>query len=266
MYVVKEYPDGIFCWVDLSSTDPEGAKAFYAGLFGWEIEDRPTDMGPVYTMLMMGGKTVAGLGPLSPDLQAQGVPSFWSAYVKSDDANGVAARIAEAGGIVMMPPMDVMSEGRLMMAQDPTGAMFGVWQPRQHIGAQLVNIPNTLVWTELQTRNAAQAQSFYQHVFGWSGETDANGYTVFVQNGRSHAGMMQIDENWGDVPPNWAIYFMVTDLDVITATAQALGGRVLVPSTPAGEMGNFAVLQDPYGAVFTAMQIDPAFVDPPPGA
>ena len=53
MYVVKEYPDGIFCWVDLSSTDPEGAKAFYAGLFGWEIEDRPTDMGPVYTMLMM---------------------------------------------------------------------------------------------------------------------------------------------------------------------------------------------------------------------
>ena len=145
MYVVKEYPDGIFCWVDLSSTDPEGAKAFYAGLFGWEIEDRPTDMGPVYTMLMIGGKTVAGLGPLSPDLQAQGVPSFWSAYVKSDDANGVAARIAEAGGIVMMPPMDVMSEGRLMMAQDPTGAMFGVWQPRQHIGAQLVNMPNTRV-------------------------------------------------------------------------------------------------------------------------
>ncbi|MFZ1554134.1 MAG: VOC family protein, partial [Anaerolineae bacterium] len=92
------------------------------------------------------------------------------------------------------------------------------------------------------------------------------GYTVFVQNGRSHAGMMQIDENWGDVPPNWAIYFMVTDLDAITATAQALGGRVLVPSTSAGDMGHFAVLQDPQGAVFTAMQIDPAFVDPPPGA
>lgn len=266
MTVMKEYPDGIFCWVDLSSTNPEEAKAFYAGLFGWEIEDRPTDMGPVYTMLMIEGKAVAGLGPLSPDLQAQGVPSFWSAYVKSDDADGVAARVAEAGGMVMMPPMDVMSEGRLMMAQDPTGAMFGVWQPRQHIGAQLMNLPNTLVWTELQTRNVAQAQAFYAHVFGWSGETDANGYTVFVKNGQRHAGMMQMDENWGDVPPNWAIYFMVTDLDATTTQAQALGGRVLVPSMPAGEMGNFAVLQDPYGAVFTVMQMGPAFVDPPPGA
>lgn len=266
MYVVTEYPDGIFCWIDVSTTDPEAAKAFYTGLFGWEAEDRPTDMGPVYTMMLMDGKSVAGLGPLSPNLQAQGVPAFWTGYIKSSDVDATAARVTEAGGVVIMPPMDVMSQGRLMMAQDPTGAMFGVWQPRNHHGSQLVNMPNTLVWTELQTRATAQAIPFYAHVFGWTETTDDTGYTVFAQNGRRHAGMFGLGDSMPNVPSNWALYFMVADLGATLANAQALGGRVLVPPTPAGAMGDFAVLQDPQGAVFTVMQIDPAYVDPPPGA
>lgn len=257
MDVTTGYAHGFFCWADLASSHVAGAKLFYAGLFGWQCEDRPTDMGPVYTMLMIEGKTVAGLGPLSPDMQAQGMPSFWSGYIKSDDADATAARIGEAGGVVVMPPMDVMTEGRLMMAQDPTGALFGVWQPRDHIGAQLMNVPNTLFWTELQTRDAERAAAFYRHVFGWEAAQDESGYYVFALDGQRHAGMMQMDDSWGNVPPNWALYFMVENLDASLQKAQALGGRVLVPAMAAGSMGFFAVVQDPQGGVFTIMQMNP---------
>ncbi|GAB4164394.1 MAG: VOC family protein [Candidatus Promineifilaceae bacterium] len=263
MHVVTSYPDGVFNWVDLSTPDTAGAAAFYTALFGWEHEDIPISMGGFYTMLRMDGKNVAGLGSMSPGME--GVPAFWASYVKHSDADAIAARISEGGGTVMMPPMDVMEEGRMLIAQDPTGAMFGVWQPRNHIGAQLVNMPNTLIWNELQTRDAAAAEAFYAHVFGWTAARDDSGYVVFAADGRRQAGMMQMDDSWGPVPPNWAVYFMVDDLEGKVAKAQELGGNVLVPPTSAGEMGRFAVLQDPQGGVFTVMAFSGP-VDPPPGA
>lgn len=266
MHVVTQYPNGVFNWVDLSTTDVDGAKAFYGGLFGWSFDDRPTDVGSVYSMAQLHGHNVAGMGPLPPDQQAQGVPAYWSSYVKHDDADGVAARVAEAGGTLLMPPMDVMQEGRMLIAMDPTGAMFGVWQPRNHIGAELVNMADTLVWNELQTRDAGAALSFYGHVFGWTHRQDASGYYVLAADGRQQAGMMQMDESWGDVPPNWAVYFLAESIEKTVARAQQLGGVIMVPPTPAGEMGRFAVIQDPQGAVFTAMEFNEGFVDPPPGA
>jgi uncharacterized protein len=264
MHVVTRYPDGIFCWVDLATPDPAGAKAFYCGLFGWEAEDQPTDMGTVYTMLKLDGKNVAGLGPQDPGMQAQGIPAFWTSYVKHDDVDAVAERATAAGGTLLFPPMDVMQEGRMTMIQDPAGATFGVWQPRNHIGAQLVNMANALVWNELQTRAGDAARAFYTRVFGWEDHVDANGYVTFGQDGRIHSGLIQMDDAWGDVPNNWAVYFMVADLAASVAQAQALGGGILVPPTRAGEMGQFAVVQDPQGGVFTIMQFDGP-VDAPPG-
>lgn len=264
MHVVKKYPDGIFCWVDLSTTDPEAAKKFYGGLFGWEFEDLATDMGTIYTMCQIDGKNVAGMGPLNPDMQAQGIPPFWSSYVKHDDVDQIAARVVDAGGKLMMPPMDVMESGRMIMATDPTGAFFGVWQPKSHIGAQLVNMPNTLIWNELQTRNVEIAKTFYTSVFGWGSQVDASGYVTFQTEGRTHSGMMQIDQSWGDVPPNWSVYFMVSDVHASLDKSKGLGGNVLVPPTKAGDMGEFAVVQDPQDGIFTIMQFEGP-VDIPPG-
>ena len=264
MQVVKEYPDGVFCWVDLATTDIEGAKAFYGGLFGWEALDVPTDRGIPYTMFQIEGKNVAAAMPLMPDLAAQGVPSYWSSYVKHSDADAVAARVTEAGGTVMMPPMDVMDSGRMLVAQDPSGAAFGVWQPANHIGADLVNIPNTLVWNELQTRDKDGSLAFYSAVFEWGHDTDPNGYVMFKAGERIQAGMIQMDESWGPVPPNWSTYFMVEDVDAAVAKVNELGGNVLVPPVDAGEMGRFSVVQDPQGGAFTVMQFSGP-VDAPPG-
>jgi len=265
MQVVKQYPDGLFCWVDLSTTDQEAAKAFYGGLFGWEFKDMPIDMGGFYTMCQIDGNNVAGLGGMSPDMQEQGIPPFWSSYVKHTNVDAIAEKVPAAGGTLMFPPMDVMGEGRMTMFMDPTGAACGIWQPKNHTGAQLVNIPNTLIWNELQTRDSAAAKTFYTQVFDWGYAEDDHGYGMFKAGDRIQAGMMQMDENWdASIPSNWAVYFMVTDVAAYVTKAQELGGNIIVPVTSAGEMGKFAVVQDPQGAVFTIMQFSgPA--DPPPG-
>ncbi len=264
MKVVTTYPDSVFCWVDLTTTDAEGAKAFYTALFGWNSDDRPTDMGGVYSMLQIEGKNVAGLSAMPPDMQAQGAPPFWASYVKHSDIDAVAAKITEAGGTLLFPPMDVMEEGRMAMAQDPTGAMFGIWQPRGHIGAELVNQPNTLSWNELQTRDVNEVKTFYQAVFDWTYTADESGYVMCLQNGRRQAGMLQMDESWGDIPANWAVYFLVEDVDKMAAQAQALGGTLLVPPSKAGEIARFSVVQDPQGGVFSIIQFNGP-IDPPPG-
>jgi predicted enzyme related to lactoylglutathione lyase len=264
MQVVKEYPDYLFCWVDLATTDPAGAKAFYNDLFGWELEDLPTDVGVPYTMCRIAGKNVAGLSAMPPDMQAQGVPTFWSSYVKHSDVDAIAAKITEAGGALTMPTMDVMESGRMLFATDPNGAAFGVWQPKEHIGAQLVNIPNTFVWNELQTRDLEIAKAFYTAVFDWQHDVDPSGYVTYKTNDRTHAGMMQIDESWGEVPNNWQIYFMVEGIDAYTEKVKELGGNVLNGPMAAGEIGRFSVVQDPQGGVFTIMEFSGP-VDAPPG-
>lgn len=266
MNVMTEYPNGIFSWADLATTDTKGAKAFYGGLFGWEARDVHTDMGIMYTMLQIDGKNVAGLGRLDLDMQEQGMPPVWTSYVKHDDVDAVVAKVEEAGGNVMLPPMDVMEEGRMAMIQDPTGAVFGVWQPRNHIGAQLVNRPNAMVWNELQTRDGDAAKAFYKDVFDWGDTTDPNGYVTFTKNDRVHAGMLLMDDSWDEnIPPNWSVYFMVEDAKAAAAKVEELGGTVMVPPTRAGELGTFIVVQDPQGGVFTAMQFD-GQADDPPGA
>jgi predicted enzyme related to lactoylglutathione lyase len=224
----------------------------------------PTDSGGVYSMAQLEGYNVAGMGPLDPSMQEQGVPPFWTAYVKHDDVDGVAARAADAGGTVMFPPIDVMDAGRMTMIHDPVGAAFGVWQPREHIGAQLVNIPNTLTWNELQTPAIDAARSFYAAVFNWTYDVDENGYVVAKADGRMQAGMMQLTEEMAHVPPNWSVYFLVEDVQAAAAKVGQLGGSLLVPVTTAGEVGKFCVAQDPQGAIFSIIEYaGPA--SPPPG-
>ncbi|MCP4358165.1 MAG: VOC family protein [Chloroflexi bacterium] len=264
MQVVKEYPDGLFNWVDLATTDMAGAKAFYSGLFGWEAEDLPTDVGAPYTMFKIEGHNVAGMSAMPPEMQAQGIPPIWSSYIKHNNADEIAAKAETAGATIMMPPMDVMDAGRMMFAQDPTGAMFGVWQPNNHIGAQLVNQPNTLVWNELNTRDAETSKAFYETVFGWTTESDPNGYGMFQNNGRTQAGLLTMDESFGDMPTTWMVYFFVEDVNAASAKVKELGGNIVVPATPAGELGHFSVVQDPQGGTFTIMQFSGP-IDPPPG-
>lgn len=251
------HPHGLIGWVDLTTNDVDAAKAFYGQLFGWEGTDIPTPMGPTYTIMRKDGLMAAGVGPLPPDLVAAGVPSTWTSYVIVDDLDAVLALVAPAGGRVVMPAMDVMTEGRMAQVADPTGAVIGLWQPRDHGGAEVFNVPGTLTWNELQTRDLAGATAFYATVFGWRwAEMGAgSGYLVGHLDAKdgddtSNCGAMTTPPMVPAEAPNcWMVYFAVADCDAAVARAVELGATVFLPAMQMGP-GRFAGLLDPSGAAF----------------
>jgi predicted enzyme related to lactoylglutathione lyase len=214
-------------------------------------------------MALKNGQAVAGMGILPQEQQDMGVPSMWSSYVSVASADESAAKAAELGGAVMMPPMDAMGTGRMAFIIAPGGEMFGLWEPKTHIGAGLVNEAGTLTWNELNTRDLEGAKAFYSGLFGWNILTGPNPsgqgeYTTIQVGENMNGGMLTIDENWpADVPPSWAVYFNVDDAAGTTAKAKDLGGQVIMPAMDLPNVGTIVVLQDPTGAVFTVMEPAP---------
>ncbi len=257
MSTVAEYAPGTPSWVDLSSPDLDASAAFYGSLFGWDCTEAgdPAETGG-YRMFEKGGRVVAGLGPL----QENSGPPSWTTYVSVADVDATATAITDAGGTVLVPPMDVMEAGRMLVALDPTGAAFSVWQPNQHIGASLVNEPGSLSWNELNTRDPEAAESFYRAVFGWTGNHndmgDGSTYTEWQLDGRSVGGMIDMRGRVPDqIPAHWLTYFAVDDTDATVATVTERGGSVMVPAMDI-EPGRFAVVADPNGAFFAVMKMN----------
>ncbi len=255
MSVVEQYAPGTPSWIDVSSPDPDAAAAFYTAVFGWEA----TEPGPVeetggYRMFQRDGKSIAGLGPVQ-----QGAPPAWTTYVTVADADASVAAATQAGAQPLLPPMDVLRAGRMAILADPTGAVVALWQPRDHIGAELVNEPGTLVWNELSTRDAAAAQAFYATLFGWTFETaptSGGEYTTARLGERPVAGMMEMGDQFpAEIPPHWGHYIAVEDLDATLAAVTANGGTTLFGPMSI-DIGRFATVADPFGAAFSVIQMN----------
>ncbi len=249
------YPNGLFGWVDVMTRDPGRAIEFYEGLFGWTHVDQSIMPGLAYTQFFKDGKLVCGLSPMMPGVPEM-VGAVWNSYVLVEDADATAAEAAAAGGTVLMPPDDVTDQGRLAMLADPTGAAVGLWQPATHQGADVFNVPGSLTWNELQTRDIEAALPFYEQVFGWEWvDGSSEGYHVAnlpAKQGedKSNAGAMPTPPGVPDEVPNmWSVYFAVDDCDVSLAAAQELGGQVFLPTMQFG-MGQFGGLVDPTGGYF----------------
>jgi predicted enzyme related to lactoylglutathione lyase len=258
MAEVTSYAPGTPSWVDLQTSDPEGARAFYGELFGWELEVGGPETGN-YALARLRGHNVAGLGG---EPAPQGMPTAWTTYFATDDVDGTVKRITDAGGQVMIEPMDVMDQGRMAIASDPTGAVFGLWQAGKMPGASLVNEPGTLSWNELATRDLDGARRFYAAVFGhgWDDVDTGEGgppYATFSVQGRSVGGGMQMDDSWpAQVPAHWRPYFTVDDTDAAVAAVGRLGGSVQMPPTDS-PYGRMAAVSDPQGGNFSVIQSPP---------
>ena len=254
MYKVTKYPHGTFSWADNTSTDPEAAKAFYQALFGWDKDEIPMMPGMTYTMFKQDGAYSAALSGMMPEMQEQGIPSHWTNYVSVDDVDSLADVVTENGGTILYGPMDVFDSGRMLQIQDPTGAQLGLWQPRNHIGAGIVNTVGAMCWNELMTRDAAAAQAFYRKLLGWE-FFDDNGYIHIMNRGRNNGGMLQMDERFGNMPSVWQAYFTVEDIDESTRRVEELGGAVVMGKHEAPGTGTFSVVKDPAGSHFYVIQL-----------
>ena len=260
MSTTLTHAPGTFSWADLGTPDPAAAKRFSTGLFGWAFEDRPISKGEYYTMLLQDGKSVAALYAQQADQRSAGIPPHWLSYVTVESADRVSTHAAELGGTVLAPPFDVMEHGRMAVIQDPTGGVVALWEPRNHPGAGLLGEPGALCWNELCTRDPARAGAFYADLLGWARETmplPGFEYTVFKRGDQPAGGMMAIQPDWGDMPPHWSVYFAVEDCDGTAATAAKMGGAVLMGPADIPDVGRFATLRDPQGAIFSVLQALP---------
>ena len=171
----SSYTEGTPNWIDLQTTDVDGAKAFYAAIFGWSYDDMPMPEGGAYSIAKIGDHMVAAVAPQNPQMLENGVPPTWNTYIAVDDVDAAAAKVADAGGQVAMEPFDVIGAGRMAFVLDPSGAAVALWQADTHIGATLVNEPNTLTWNELTSSDLDAALPFYEAVVGLTAKPMAMG-------------------------------------------------------------------------------------------
>ena len=251
------YEPGTPCWVDHASPDLDASIEFYGALFGWEVPETETaEQTGGYRQAMLGGKPVGGM---MPHMQ-EGQPTVWSTYVSVTDANATTEAVRAAGGSVISEPMEVLDLGTMAVFSDPSGAVFGIWQPNAFRGAGVVNEPGALSWNELNTRDVAGAKEFYGAVFGWAFEDndmgEAGTYTTISLGGNPVGGILNMAERGvpEEVPAHWQVYFAVEDTDATVAQATERGGGVMVPpmEVPAGR---FSILTDPHSASFAVIAL-----------
>ncbi|MFI9803887.1 VOC family protein [Streptomyces sp. NPDC052301] len=234
------------CWTELGTNDLDAAKRFYTELFGWLPQTDPRQEAGGYTVAHLGDAAVAALTPLYQESQ----PVAWNVSFAVPDADAAARQVEEAGGTVILGPMDVFDMGRFAVAMDPTGAVFQLWQARSFAGAGLLNAPGTLGWVELATRDTERALDFYTTVFGWS-VSASESYTQWGIDGADFGGMADMGERFPpEVPPHWLPYFAVDDVDATAEAAARAGGAVVLAPVSVPDGPRIALLRDPQGAAF----------------
>jgi predicted enzyme related to lactoylglutathione lyase len=260
MAEVTSHSPGSFSWPELSTTDQKGAVAFYRQLFGWDVNEQPIGPTETYSLFQMRGKDVASAYTMRPEERQHGAPPHWNNYITVQNADESATKAASLGGKVLGPPFDVMEHGRMAIVQDPTGAVFCLWQAKSHIGAKIVGEPGALCWTELTTSDTKAAERFYTQLFPWTAKHSAAGapmeYTeVRVGDAQNPSiGMLPKPPQMpAHIPSYWMPYFQVADIDASTTRATGLGGRVMVGPQDIPN-GRFVILTDPQGAMFAMYQ------------
>jgi predicted enzyme related to lactoylglutathione lyase len=249
---IDKHAPGSFSWVELATTDQAAAKQFYSSLLGWEPVDSPMGPDSFYTTFKIDGKAAAACFALAAN--ERHIPTHWQLYVSVESADDAAARAVQLGGKIIEGPFDVQTFGRMAVIQDPTGAIFSVWQAKTHVGTGITGVNGTLCWADLSTPDVPAAKSFYGQLFGWQFEPGkdkpADSY-LHIKNGEDMiGGVPPASDRDPHTPPHWLVYFLVADCDVSTEKAKEMGATIYLPPTSIDPTLRLSVVADPQGAVF----------------
>jgi predicted enzyme related to lactoylglutathione lyase len=243
-------PLGAPIWIDLSSSDVDRAQEFYGTVFGWTFESAGPDYGG-YIDAAKDGMRVAGLLRNDPQWNA---PDGWTTYFHTADIRATVRTAVARGGTSCVEAFEVRDRGWMAMGIDPSGAVYGLWQPTFHFGVGLaVTGAGAPAWYQLTTRNFRSALDFYRVVLGWSTEAVSDGdefrYTTASFDGEPLLGVMDGISLLRDKPSQWSIFFGSENVDKTLQVITGLGGSVVRPAedTPYGRL---AAATDPTGAAF----------------
>ncbi|WP_137991796.1 VOC family protein [Streptomyces vilmorinianum] len=251
-------PEGTPVWTDAMFTDVEGAKSFYGEVLGWTFGEASSEFGN-YTQAYRDGKAVAAVVPPMPGQDAP-PQSAWCLYFSSPDVAATAEKIKNSGGTLIMEPMAVGDFGSMCLAQDPTGVLFGVWQPGAHEGFELEGETGSFAWAEVFTREPGKSDDFFASVFGYNSKKMKDehiDYKVFDLGGEMPVlgRMTMTPEDFpAEIPSYIQIYFAVDNCDQAVEKAEKLGGQKVFG--PMGSpFGRFAAIVDPQGAAFAVIDL-----------
>jgi predicted enzyme related to lactoylglutathione lyase len=241
-------------WYELMTTDMAAAETFYTNVIGWTSAPFRGSPDP-YDVFKRGGDVqVAGLMHTPKGMN---MPPFWSMYVAVPKLEEAVAHIKRLGGSDLSGIIDVPSVGRLQMLKDPQGAAFYIIQPepREERPEQAPEVGEAS-WHELMTTDAAAAMKFYTEVFGWQPSDtmdmgEMGKYHMFNRPSGMIGGMMNKPPQLANVPPYWAIYFRVADINAAVERVKANGGQILngPMEVPGGDW--IVNAMDPQGAAFS---------------
>jgi len=245
---------GAFCWNQLNTPDVAASKAFYEGLFGWQIVEESVGGMPMH-VIFAGTTTVGDMMAMPPEVKA---PSHWLSYVWVKDIQEAVAKAAARGARIFVPVTEIPEVGRIAVFADPKGAVLGVYATDREPGSPQPIEPGTFCWYECMSRDIEAEKAFYADLFGWTSAAQSmeGGFVYHLQHrGEDQvAGMMAMDgEGWEGIPDHWTAYVAVADIEATVAKVAPLGGAVCVPVTDI-HIGRFAVIQDAVGAVISLFQ------------
>lgn len=250
-------PEGMPCWVDAMFTDLDGAKRFYGDVLGWTFGEAATEYGN-YTQAYANGKAVAAVVPPMPGQEGEEPQSAWCLYFASPDVQATARKIREHGGQILMEPMQVGDFGSMLLAREPSGTTFGVWQAGAHKGFEVREVPGAYCWAEVYTRQPEKADTFFRSVFPYQAQRMADShidFKIFKLDDDPVLGRMKMDQNFPpEVPPYINVYFTVADCDAAVSRATDRGAKVVFGPMDS-PFGRFAALIDPQGAPFSLIDV-----------
>jgi predicted enzyme related to lactoylglutathione lyase len=246
---ITAHPPGTFCFAELQTPDIEASARFYQQLFGWAVAASPG--GADSLLFRLEDKDVAALR------HAVRGPHRWVPYLAVEHAAAAAARAQELGAVILSAPHALQGLAHVCVVRDPAGGVVGLWEPKGHQGARVLDEPGSMWWAELLTREVAVAKKFYANLLGWRAvDTLKYGirYSVFKRGDESLAGLLPIGADWGPLAPRWQILFAVADCDAAVARATSLGATVVFGPNDIPNAGRGAVIADPLDGIVVLMQ------------
>lgn len=243
-------------WVEMAATKLDDAAKFYSEIFEWSGELMNQDSPMPYSIMKAGNATVAGIYELTGEMKERGIPPHWLMYIIVEDVDETVKLIEKNKGKILQPAFDVDGVGRMAVVQDPAEAVFAIWSAAE-TSSGIGKGKYASCWYELSTTDTEVCERFYNNVFGWSAKTDTStgmDYIVFSTGEQMIGGMYKIPETMKGIPPNWVVYFEVPEFDATKDLALSKGAQLMGSVMEHENIGKFAYIQDPQGAVFAIIQ------------
>ena len=116
---------------------------------------------------------------------------------------------------------------------------------------QSLPMNGTFAWYDLMTPDPAASKKFYTSVAGWGTQPFDKQYEMWTASGQPIGGIAPInaEQRAAGIPPHWLAYVNVDDVDASANKVRSLGGNVMHGPEDIPNVGRYAIIQDPQGAV-----------------